>query len=74
MPKNNTINNKYEKLIAKLVTKIDQLETELSYLNRILVKAGFSEGIKTLKATVEEALEDGSISPVETSKEGYLEI
>lgn len=51
-------NKQYEKTIAKLVTKLDQLETELSYLNRILKDVGFSEGIKTLKETVEEVILD----------------
>lgn len=72
MPKSN-MSNKHEKLIAKLVTKIDQLETELTYLNRILMKAGFSEGIKTLKETVEEVLEEGTIYQTNTSQEGYFE-
>ena len=42
--------------IAALESRIDHLETELSYLNKILVKCGFSEGITTLKMTVEEML------------------
>jgi hypothetical protein len=42
--------------IAALESRIDYLETELSYLNKILVKCGFSEGITTLKMTVEEML------------------
>jgi type II secretory pathway component PulJ len=50
----------YEKTIAKLVSKIDHLETELVYLNRILIQAGFPEGIRTLKDTVEELLEVSS--------------
>ncbi|MBM3191484.1 MAG: hypothetical protein FJZ63_02355 [Chlamydiae bacterium] len=51
-------NKQYEKTIAKLVSKIDQLETELVYLNKILMEAGFPEGIKTLKSSVEELLEE----------------
>jgi len=50
----------YEKTIAKLVSKVDHLETELVYLNKILIKAGFPEGIRTLKDTVEELLEVNS--------------
>lgn len=42
--------------IAALESRIDYLETELSYLNKILVKCGFPEGILTLKSTVEEML------------------
>jgi len=42
--------------IASLESKIDMLEAELSYLNEILIRCGFSEGITTLKATVEDML------------------
>jgi hypothetical protein len=44
--------------IAALESRIDHLETELSYLNKILIKCGFSEGIATLKETVEEMLQE----------------
>lgn len=50
------ISNK-DALIAKLSTKVDHLETELSYLNRILKEVGFPEGIVSLKSSVEELLE-----------------
>jgi hypothetical protein len=56
------MNNKTNATIAVLESKIDMLETELSYLDKILVQCGFSEGIKTLKMTVEELLlEDAEI-------------
>jgi hypothetical protein len=42
--------------IANLESTVDMLEAELIYLNEILVRCGFSEGITTLKATVEEIL------------------
>lgn len=49
--------------IAALETKNDLLEAELTYLNEMLVRCGFPEGIKTLKETVEELLaEDSSVS------------
>ncbi len=49
--------------IASLETKNDLLEAELMYLNEMLVRCGFPEGIKTLKETVEELLaEDSSVS------------
>ncbi|MBS0652539.1 MAG: hypothetical protein JSR39_03335 [Verrucomicrobia bacterium] len=49
--------------IASLETKNDLLEAELMYLNEMLVRCGFPEGIKTLKETVEELLaEDPSVS------------
>jgi hypothetical protein len=57
------MNKQYEKTIAKLVSKIDQLETELVYLNKILIQVGFTEGIKTLKQSVEELIEEESLEP-----------
>lgn len=49
--------------IASLESKNDLLEAELMYLNQMLVRCGFPEGIKTLKETVEELLaEDPSFS------------
>lgn len=48
--------NDYQK--AVLESRIDHLETELSYLNQLLVDCGFPEGIKTLKMTAEELIED----------------
>lgn len=49
-------NNELLGKIAGLETKIDMLESELSYMNEILSRCGFPEGIKTLKETVEELL------------------
>lgn len=49
--------------IAMLESKIDMLETELSYLNQILIQCGFCEGIETLKMTVEEMLLEDSTAP-----------
>jgi len=46
------------KKIAGLETKLDFLESELSYLNSVLVQCGFSHGIQTLKLTVEEILRE----------------
>lgn len=57
-------NKQYEKTIAKLVSKIDQLETELVYLNKILIQVGFEQGIRTLKQSVEELIEDEALQPV----------
>lgn len=42
--------------IAALESKVDMLESELEYLNAMLVRCGFPEGIVTLKMTVEELL------------------
>jgi len=44
--------------VAILESRVDHLETELSYLNKILVQCGFPEGIVTLKETVVEMLQE----------------
>jgi hypothetical protein len=47
--------------VASLESKIDMLESELMYLNDMLMRCGFPEGVKTLKETVQELLaEDAS--------------
>ena len=53
--------------IAILETHVDILESELTYLNRLLVNCGFPEGIQTLKRTVEELL---SAAPSEVPEDG----
>jgi prefoldin subunit 5 len=45
-----------QKELAKLQTRLDHYETEMSYLNRILMECGFRKGIMTLKKTVESML------------------
>ncbi len=45
-------------IIANLESKIDHLETELSYLNALLIDYGFPEGIKTLKGAILEIQEE----------------
>ena len=42
--------------IATLESVVDHLKTELSYLNKILIDCGFSEGVNTLKMAAEEFL------------------
>lgn len=44
------------KKIATLESLVDYLQTELSYLNQILVDCGFCEGIATLKMAAEELI------------------
>ena len=46
--------------VASLESTVDMLETELMYLNDMLVRCGFPEGVKTLKETVNELLAEGS--------------
>jgi len=59
------------RLIAKQESKIDLLEAELSYLNRLLVSVGFPEGIQTLKATAEELLEETNQHEAQHPKLGF---
>lgn len=47
--------------IAALESKVDLLEAELTYLNDLLIRCGFPDGITTLKSTVEELLEEGLV-------------
>jgi hypothetical protein len=49
--------------VASLESKIDMLESELMYLNDMLIRCGFPEGVKTLKETVKELLAEDSSSP-----------
>ena len=49
-------NKKLLKEISILESKIDHLEAEIIYLNKVLIKVGFDEGIKTLKESISEVL------------------
>jgi len=42
--------------VASLESKIDMLESELMYLNDMLMRCGFPDGVATLKETVQELL------------------
>jgi hypothetical protein len=53
------MNQALQRKVAFLESHVDYLETELVSLNTLLVECGFSEGIKTLKATVQELLSSG---------------
>ena len=44
--------------VARLESQMDHLEAEFSYLNALLIKVGFQEGIETLKKTAEELIEE----------------
>ncbi len=57
---NNLNKNKLTHTVAKLESQVDFLEAELTYLNGLLMKVGFPEGIKTLKASAEELLAEGT--------------
>ena len=45
------------KKIAKLESLCDQLQSEMKYLDQLLLKVGFEEGIKTLKAAAIELID-----------------
>lgn len=44
--------------LAGLESKCDVLETELDYLNRLLMRCGFSDGLHSFKSTVEALLSE----------------
>jgi hypothetical protein len=46
-----------QKRIAKLESFCDQLQTEMNYLNELLIEVGFEEGLKTLKEAALELLD-----------------
>lgn len=50
-----------KKLTAYLESKIDILETELSYLDDMLRRCGFPDGIQSLKLAVSEVLKSKGI-------------
>ncbi|MBS0616417.1 MAG: hypothetical protein JSR58_07705 [Verrucomicrobia bacterium] len=45
--------------VSALESQVDHLETELSYINDLLLRCGFPHGIQTLKITIEQMLEEG---------------
>jgi hypothetical protein len=44
--------------ISELESLNDQFSTELRYLDELLKKVGFSEGIKSLKSALEELVKE----------------
>ena len=53
-------NNELQNKVAQLESTVDVMETELSYLNEILLKCGFPQGINSLKQTIEDLLAEGN--------------
>lgn len=51
-------NVELRKKISYLETRVDLLETELTNLDELLIETGFPQGIKTLKETALELIED----------------
>ncbi|HEY2811328.1 MAG TPA: hypothetical protein VGJ00_08080 [Rhabdochlamydiaceae bacterium] len=50
--------NQLRARVAALESQVDLLEAEQVHLQEMLVHCGFPEGIRTLKATIEEYLEE----------------
>ncbi|NGX36037.1 MAG: hypothetical protein K1000chlam1_00874 [Candidatus Anoxychlamydiales bacterium] len=50
------------KKIGTLESKLDLLETEFDYINKILKRCGFTKGIATLKESALELLEENKIA------------
>ncbi len=46
-----------ERKIAKLESLCDQLQSEMNYVDKLLKKVGFEEGLKTLKVAAIELIE-----------------
>jgi hypothetical protein len=44
--------------VAYLESRIDHLETEITYLDKLLLDCGFPEGIRTLKFCAEELIQE----------------
>lgn len=49
--------------LANLESKCDILETELEYLNRLLMRCGFTDGLRSFKITVEALLREDAEDP-----------
>jgi hypothetical protein len=54
------MNKEERKGLARLESKLDILEAEISHLDAILRKSGFPHGIATLTNTVEEILRESA--------------
>lgn len=46
--------------ISALESQLDMAESELSYVNELLIKCGFTEGTESLKSTLHEILDETS--------------
>ncbi len=47
------------KKISELESINDQLQAEIKYLDKMLIKVGFDEGLKTLKFAAQEMIKKG---------------
>ncbi len=49
-------NKELQAKAASLESRVDHLESEITYVNRLLVDFGFTDGVQSLKASLEEML------------------
>lgn len=49
-------NKELKAKVAALESQVDHLESELSYINTLLVEFGFDHGVVSLKKSLEEVL------------------
>lgn len=66
-----TMKNLQDK-IAALETLLDYYETEYYHLNDLLKKCGFEKGIKTLKESAEEVLQEAKIHKPKKNKKSKI--
>ncbi len=51
-------NQELKRRVAFLESRLDQFESELSYVNQLLLACGFPEGVASLKYTIEDLLSE----------------
>ncbi|MCH9617181.1 MAG: hypothetical protein SP4CHLAM5_03450 [Chlamydiia bacterium] len=66
------MNKQERKDLARLESKLDILEAEISHLDTILRKSGFPQGIATLTRTVEEILSENENENARLDDDGML--
>lgn len=49
-------NKKLRAKVASLESQVDHLESELTYVHKLLIDFGFPDGIESLKGSLEEVL------------------
>ncbi len=54
-------NQELEKEVARLESINDHLKTELEYLDELLKRSGFTNGLTSLREVAEEMIESGEI-------------
>jgi len=60
-----------QRKVAWLESRLDQVETELSQLHQMLILCGFPDGVRTLKATINELLDEVGDSPYPHNPDDY---